>query len=122
MDDRLDNPMPIRWLTLPFALAVCSFSAELLGQAKNSAAKGIQFLGQIQTVDLSHKKVTVKHGSIPGFADRGVAEYSVDNESILKQLQSGDDVRATVYPNDYTLHSIRIVSRSRLNQRKKIVK
>jgi Cu/Ag efflux protein CusF len=114
--------MPIRWLTLPFALAVCCFGAVLLGQANNSAAKGIQFLGQIQTVDLSHKKVTVKHGSIMGFADRGVTDYSVDNESILEQLQSGDDIRATVYPNDSTLHGIRIVSHSRLNQQKKCIK
>jgi len=114
--------MPVRWLALPFALAVCSFGVELLGQAKNSAVKGIQFLGQIQTVDLSHNKVTVKHSSIPGFADRGVTDYSVDNESILKQLQSGDDISATVFPNDYTLHSIRIVSRSRLNQQKKSIK
>jgi Cu/Ag efflux protein CusF len=122
VDDRLDNPMPIRWLTVPFALAVCSFSAALLGQAKNSAAKGIQFLGQIQAVDLSHKKVTVKHGAIPSFVDRGVADYSVDNESVLRQLKPGDDIRATVYLNDPTLRGIRIVSRSRLNQQKKSLK
>lgn len=122
MDDRLDNPMPIRWWTLLFALAVCSFSAVLLGQAKNGAVKGIQFLGQIQAVDLLHKKVTVKHGAFPGFVDQGVDDYSVDNETILKQLQSGDDIRATVYPNDGTLHGIRIVNHGRLNQQKKSVK
>jgi Cu/Ag efflux protein CusF len=115
--------MPIRWFTLPFALAVfCCCSASLPAQPKNSAAKGIQFLGQIQTVDLLHKKVTVKHGAIPGFADKGVTDYSVDSEAILKQLQSGDDIRATVYPNDDTLHGIWIVSHSRLNQQKKSVK
>ena len=114
--------MQIRWWTLPVALVVFSCSASLPAQPKNSAAKGIQFLGQIQTVDQSHKKVTVKHGSIPGFADRRVADYSVDNESILKQLQSGDDIRATVYPNEDTLHGIRIVSHGRLNQQKKSVK
>ena len=122
MDDRLDNPMPIRWWTLLFALAMCPFSAALLGQAKNSAAKGIQFLGQIQTVDLSQKKVTVKHGAFPGFADQGADDYSVDNETILKQLKSGDDIRATVYPNVNTLYGIRIVGHSRLNQQKKSIK
>jgi Cu/Ag efflux protein CusF len=109
--------MPIRWLLRLVALLVFSCGAWLLAQPK-----GIQFLGQIQAVDLSHKTVTVKHGAIAGFADRGVADYSVDNESILKQLQSGDDIRATAFPNDNTLHGIRIVSRSRLNQQKKIVK
>jgi Cu/Ag efflux protein CusF len=94
----------------------------LLAQAKTGPPKGLQFFGEIQTVDLLHKKINVKHGPIPGFADRGVADYSVDNESILKQLQSGDDIRATAFPNDNTLHGIRIVSRSRLNQQKKSVK
>ena len=112
--------MTVRTLSFFFALLLCPFSMALLGQ--NSAAKGIQFFGEIQTVDLAHKRITVKHGAIPGFADRGVADYSVDNESILKQLQSGDDIRATVYPNEDTLHGIRIVSHGRLNQQKKSIK
>ena len=114
--------MPIRWWTLPVALVVFSCSASLPAQPKNSAAKGIQFLGQIQAVDLLHKKATVKHGAFPGFVDQGVDDYSVDNETILKQLQSGDDIRATVYPNDNTLYGIRIVSHSRLKQQKKSIK
>ena len=42
---------------------------------------------------------------------RGLSAYSVDNEAVLKSLRPGDDIRAVVYPNENTLHNIRVVYR-----------
>lgn len=76
-----------------------------------AAAKAIAFLGEVQSVDTAHDTVTVKHGEVPGYAVHGTSRYSVENAAVLKSLHPGDDIRATVYPNDYTLHNIRIVYR-----------
>jgi Cu/Ag efflux protein CusF len=98
-----------------FALAVtCSMAlAPPLGaQSRPATTLKIQFLGQVQTVDLEHRKVTVKHGAIHGYAERGIFDYSVADESILKRLRPGDDIRATVYPKDRTLYDLKIVYRS----------
>ena len=111
--------MWIRRFALALTCTLCLLDASSNAEGKSAALPGIQFFGQIQAVDPIHKTVTVKHGAIPGFADRETTDYSVDDDSILKRLQAGDDIRATVFQNDHTLHGIRIVSHSRLNQQKK---
>ena len=95
-----------------FLIAVCSLCC--LVSAEDSRPKtGIQFVGEVQSVDAAHRTAMVKHVEIPGYAAQGTSEYSVDNETALKQLRPGDDIRATVYPNDRTLHNIRVVYRRR---------
>jgi len=43
--------------------------------------------------------------------DSGTTLHQVDQESVLGRLRVGDDIRATVYANDLTLHHIMIVYR-----------
>ena len=74
---------------------------------------GIQFLGEVQGVDATNHIVTVKHAEIPGYAARGISEFTIGNEVALSSLHSGDDIRATVHPNDRTLYNIRVVYRRR---------
>ena len=93
-----------------FLVAICGLCC--LVSAEDSRTKtGVQFVGEVQSVDAAHHTATVKHVDIPGYAAQGTSEYSVDNEATFKQLRPGDDIRATVYPGDRTLHNIRIVYR-----------
>jgi Cu/Ag efflux protein CusF len=95
-------------------LAIGILFAPTLVQAQQPrpAPRSIAFFGRVEAVDSDRKIVTVKHGSIPGYMDSGTTEYSTEEEAVLKRLQPGDDIRATVYPNDLTLHHIQIVYRS----------
>lgn len=95
-----------------YLIAVCSLCC--LVSAEDSRPKtGIQFLGEVQSVDAAHRTAAVKHVEIPGYASEGTLDYSIDDEAVLKRLRPGDDIRATVYPGDRTLHNIRVVYRRR---------
>jgi len=99
-----------------FLIAVCGLCC--LVSAEDSRSKtGIQFLGEIQSVDAAHRTAMVKHVEIPGYAAEGTSEYSIDDESVLKKLRPGDDIRATVYPGDRSLHHVRIVYHRRAKQK-----
>ena len=73
--------------------------------------KSIAFFGRVESIDAGRKIVVVKHGKIAGYTESGTTEYSVDEESSLHRLRPGDDIGATVYPNDLTLHQIRVIYR-----------
>ena len=104
------NPRLVAVVSWVFAIV---FAPNLLqAQQPRPAPRSIAFFGRVEAVDSDRKVVTVKHGNIPGYMDSGTTEYSTDEEAVLKRLQPGDDIRATVYPNDLTLHHIQIVYRS----------
>jgi Cu/Ag efflux protein CusF len=93
-----------------FLVAICGLCC--LVSAEDSRTKtGVHFVGEVQSVDAAHHTATVKHVEIPGYAAQGTSEYSIDDEAVLKKLRPGDDIRATVYPGDRTLHNMRIVYR-----------
>jgi Cu/Ag efflux protein CusF len=108
------DPMRIPNLVLAVNLAIgILFAATLLqAQPTRPAPRSLAFFGRVQVVDSDRKVVTVKHGKIPGYMDPATTEHPTEGEAVLKRLQPGDYIRATVYPNDLTLHRIRIVYRS----------
>jgi Cu/Ag efflux protein CusF len=95
-------------------LAIGILFAPTLVQAQQPrpAPRSIAFFGRVEAVDSDRKIVTVKHGNVPGYVESGTTEYSTEGEVVLKRLRPGDNIRATVYPNDLTLHRIQIVYRS----------
>jgi Cu/Ag efflux protein CusF len=108
------DPMRIPNLVPAVNLAIgILFAATLLqSQPTRPAPRSLAFFGRVQVVDSDRKVVTVKHGKIRGYMDSATTEHSTEEEAVLKRLQPGDYIRATVYPNDLTLHRIRIVYRS----------
>jgi Cu/Ag efflux protein CusF len=110
---RMGNQIRIPSLVPPVILAIGILFAATLVQAQQSrpSPRSMAFFGRVEVVDSDRKIVTVKHGKIPGYMDSGTTEYSTEEEAVLKRLQPGDDIRATVYPNDLTLHRIQIVYR-----------
>ena len=79
--------------------------------ARDGPKAGIQFLGEVHSVDVAHHTLTVKHKEIPGYAAQGISEYSIGDEAVLKRLQAGDDIRATVDAANRTLYDIRVIYR-----------
>jgi Cu/Ag efflux protein CusF len=75
-----------------------------------TSKKPIRFAGHVESVDAAGKSISVKHGDIPGFMGAMTMNYAIDDEAILKRLAPGDDIVATVYAGDDTLHKVRIVS------------
>jgi len=93
------------------ALGVLGGQTLIRAQQPRTAPRSIAFFGRVEAVDSVKKVVTVKHGKIPGYADSATGEYSAEAEADLKRMQPGDDIRATVYPDDLTLYRIQIVYR-----------
>jgi Cu/Ag efflux protein CusF len=71
--------------------------------------KPIHFAGRVESVDVSNKIVTVKHGNIPGYMDAMTMGYSIEEEATLKKLAPGDDIVAVVYAGEAQLHNVRVV-------------
>jgi Cu/Ag efflux protein CusF len=93
-------------ITLAFAL---TFSVALLPLpmgAEQAKPKSLAFFGRVESVDSERKIITVKHGKVAGYIDSATTEFSVDEAAILQQLRPADNIRATVYPNDLTLHQV----------------
>ena len=98
-----------------FILFVSCWLMPFLHAQDGHSEAGIKFLGEVQSVDAAHHTIAVKHSQIPGYEARGISEYSVEGEAAFKWLHAGDDIRATVYPNDRTLHHIELVYRRHSN-------
>jgi Copper binding periplasmic protein CusF len=93
-------------------LAVCSLCCLVVAE-ESRPKTGIQFLGEVQSLDAAHHMARIKHVDIPGYEAQGTSDYYVDNKAVLNRLHPGDDIRATVYPNDRTLYNLRVVYRRR---------
>ena len=74
-----------------------------------AAKKPILFSGKIQSIDLRHRTVAVTHGEIPGFMPAMTMDYPVDEPSTLARLSPGDEIEATVYVGDPTLHEVHVI-------------
>jgi Cu/Ag efflux protein CusF len=66
-------------------------------------------LGQVQAVSESTGKLTVNHGKVEGWMDAMTMAYSVDKPEALKDIKPGDQISATVYDGDLTLHDVNVV-------------
>ncbi|MEO8338124.1 MAG: multicopper oxidase domain-containing protein [Nitrospirota bacterium] len=66
-------------------------------------------LGQVQAVSESTGKLTVNHGIVEGWMGAMTMAYSVDKPEALKNIKAGDQISATVYDGDFTLHDVKII-------------
>lgn len=67
-------------------------------------------LGQVQAVSETTGKLTVNHGIVVGWMGAMTMAYSVDKPEALKDIKAGDQISATVYDGDFTLHDVKVVS------------
>ncbi len=64
--------------------------------------------GRVEAVSESTGKLTVNHGKVEGWMGAMTMAYSVDRPESLKGIKAGDQITATVYGSDLTLHDVRV--------------
>lgn len=69
---------------------------------------GRPFAGRVQEVSQTTGRLTVNHGKVEGWMDAMTMAYPVDNPDMLKNIKAGDQISATVYPGDLTLHDVKV--------------
>ena len=74
---------------------------------------GLTLTGKVEGVSESTGKLTVNHGNVEGWMGAMTMAYRVDKPEILKRLKVGDQIKATVYKGDFTLHDVEVVQSAR---------
>ena len=75
-----------------------------------AARKPIRFVGRVEGLDPRLCTVAVRHDDIPGFRPAMTMDYPVETKAQLRLLSPGDEIEATVYVGDPTLHNVRIIA------------
>lgn len=90
-------------------------SADKMGGMKMGKAapskKALTFNAKVETVDKSAKSLKVNGEKVEGWMDAMTMDYKVDNPAILNKVKPGDQIMATVYEGDMTLHNVRIMKK-----------
>jgi protein SCO1/2 len=98
-----------RWIAL---LAVTVFLAACcLGQSAPSK-KSYTFRGKVEAVDEGAKSLRVNGENVEGWMAAMAMDYKVDDPSVLKNVRPGDQITATVYDGDYSLHKVQVVPKA----------
>src|SRR5256885_459945 len=83
----------------------CVFAATGFGQDKaKGKAKSYTFHGKVTAV--TDKGLTVNGEKVEGWMDAMTMTYPVDKPDVLKTIKVGDQIMATVYDGDSTLHNV----------------
>ena len=86
-------------------------AAVCLGQAA-PAKKAYTFRGKVQAVNAGANTVTVNGEKVEGWMNAMTMGYKVDDPAVLKNVKVGDQITATVYEGDMTLHKLQVVPKS----------
>ncbi len=91
-------------LAAVLALA-CLFAVNSFGQDKaKGKPKSYTFHGKVTAV--TEKGLTVNGEKVEGWMDAMTMTYPVDKPDTLKIVKVGDQIMATVYEGDMTLHNV----------------
>jgi len=89
-----------------------------LGQAA-PAKKAYTFHGKVEAVNAGANTVTVNGEKVKGWMDAMTMGYKVDDPAVLKNIKAGDQITATVYEDDMTLHKVQVVPKGTGDSRSK---
>jgi len=91
--------------------AVCVallMSASSFAQAP-AGKKAHTFHGKVEAV--AADGLTVNGEKVEGWMDAMTMKYKVDDAKILKTVKPGDQITATVYDGDSSLHKVQVVAK-----------
>lgn len=89
-----------------------------LGQAA-AGKKSHVFHGKVEAVDKTAKTLSVNGEKVEGWMDAMTMNYKVDDPSIIDKLKPGDQIMATVYDGDYSLHKIQVMGKDSADSKSK---
>jgi Cu/Ag efflux protein CusF len=98
----------LRRFVAVLGLAVLMVAA-CLGQAP-AGKKSFHFHGKVESV--SADGVTVAGDNVEGWMGAMTMKYKVDDPKVLKTVKAGDEITATVYEGDYSLHKVQVAAKS----------
>jgi hypothetical protein len=110
--------MNIRRRILAGALALgCLLAANSFAQDKaKGKAKSYAFHGKVEAV--TDKGLTVNGEKVEGWMDAMTMTYPVDKPDVLKMVKVGDQIMATVYDGDTTLHNVMTMPMDKASKQK----
>jgi Cu/Ag efflux protein CusF len=110
--------MNIRRRILPAVLAmICLLAINTFAQDKaKGKAKSYTFHGKVTAA--TEKGLTVNGEKVEGWMEAMTMTYPVDKPEVLKMVKVGDQIMATVYDGDTTLHNVMIMPMGRSDKQK----
>lgn len=95
---------------IPILAVVAVLTTACLGQSP--AKKTYTFHGKVEAVNKDTKNLTVNGERVEGWMEAMTMNYKVDDPSILDKVKPGDQITATVYDGDYSLHKVQIMGKN----------
>ena len=96
---------------VPILAAVVLITGFCLAQSA-ADKKNHTFHGKVEAVNKEAKSLRVNGEKVEGWMDAMTMNYKVDDPSILDKLKPGDQIMATVYDGDYSLHQVQIMEKN----------
>jgi Cu/Ag efflux protein CusF len=93
-------------------------AAVCLGQT-TQGKKEYTFHGKVEAVNKGAKSLTVNGEKVEGWMGAMTMDYKVDDPAVIDKLKPGDQIRATVYDGDYTLHKVQAIGPSPADSKSK---
>ena len=78
--------------------------------AQTAAKKSFKFHGKVTAV--ASDGLTVNGDKVEGWMDAMTMKYKVDDPAVLKKVKVGDEINATVYEGDYSLHKVEVAAKA----------
>jgi protein SCO1/2 len=72
--------------------------------------KSFTFHGKVESV--AADGMTVNGDKVEGWMDAMTMKYKVDDKKVLQKVKPGDEITATVYEGDLSLHKVVVVGKS----------
>lgn len=91
------------------SMLACLMAAVVWAQA-SADKKPMTFKGKVEAV--SADGITVNGEKVEGWMDAMTMKYKVDDPKVLKTVKPGDQITATVYKDDYSLHKVQVEKKS----------
>ena len=103
---------PVLSIAAALLIAVACF-------AQAAPKKEHTFHGKVESIDKNAKTLSVNGEKVEGWMDAMTMNYKVDDPSIFDKVKAGDQITATVYDGDYSLHKVTVVSPSPADSKSK---
>jgi Cu/Ag efflux protein CusF len=91
-------------------LGLALFIAAICPGQTASAKKSYTFHGKVEAV--APDGITVNGEKVEGWMDAMTMKYKVDDPKVLKKVKVGDQITATVYEGDFSLHKVQVAGKS----------
>src|SRR5215467_11305951 len=99
--------MNIRRKLLAATLALTGLVTVNAHAQDSAKGKGMTFHGKVEAV--TDKGLTINGEKVEGWMDAMTMSYPVDKPDVLKNVKVGDQIIATVYSGDMTLHNVEVM-------------